>query len=146
MRSNVRRREEKECHVCQIRWCSLDHQWANRKTCSHECKIKLSALTQMDPLAPYSMHKRRNPFAPPPLSVVAKLTGVPFVVARAILGGQARMKKLPEAQRRALGRRAGKASAKARTPEQRSAIGRKAAAISNNKRWGTPIPEEFRNG
>jgi len=145
MRSNVRRREEKECHVCQIRWCSLDHKWANRKTCSFECKIKLSGLTQMDPSAPHSGHKRRNPFAPPPLSLVARLTGVPFVTARAILGGRARMRSLPEHRRRALAKKAGRASAKSRTKEQRAYIGRKAAAISNHKRWGTPIPEEFKD-
>ena len=135
--ANIRRREERECHVCGIRWCSLDHVWANRKTCSQECRHALSGLTQRDPSAPYSEHKPTGPFAQPRLSVLAKMTGVPFAVLRARKGGES----LSRAQRRKLGRIGGKASMAKRTPEQRSAIARKAAARTNHKRWGTPLPE-----
>lgn len=139
--ANIRRREERECHVCGIRWCSLDHVWANRKTCSQECRHALSGLTQRDPSAPYSEHKPTGPFAQPRLSVIAKMTGVPFATVRGILGGQARMHKATERQKSAMGRKGGKAAMAKRSPEERSAIARKAAARTNHIRWGTPLPE-----
>lgn len=138
---NVRRREVKACHVCGIEWCSLDHVWANRKTCSQECRHALSGLTQMDPQAPYSGHKHRRPLAGPRLSDVAKATGVPFATMRGILGAQAAQRKMTPAFLSAIGRKGGRASMAKRAPEQRRAIARKAAARANHKRWGTPLPE-----
>jgi len=133
---NRKKRIECECHVCMVRWCSLDHRGV-RRTCSQECRHRLSGLTQMDPTAPFSGHKRANPFAPPPLSLVAKLTGVPFATLR----GRAGARALTPKQRRALGRKGGKASMAKRSPEQKTAIAKRNAAHTNHKRWGTPLPE-----
>ncbi len=137
---NRKKRIECECHVCMVRWCSLDHRGV-RKTCSQECRHRLSGLTQMDPTAPHSGHKHLNPFAPPRVSVMARLTGVPFATARGILGGQARMRKATAKQRTAMGKKGGRAAMAKRSPEQRTAIARKAAARTNHVRWGTPLPE-----
>jgi general stress protein YciG len=41
-----------------------------------------------------------------------------------------------------MGSRGGKARMKNLTPEERRAIGRKGALVTNNKRWGTPIPKD----
>lgn len=133
---NRKKRIECECHVCMVRWCSLDHRGV-RKTCSQECRHRLSGLTQMDPTAPYSGHKRANPFAPPPLSLVAKLMGVPFATLR----GRAGARALTPKQRRRLARIGGKASMAKRSPELKSAIAKRNAARTNHKRWGTPLPE-----
>lgn len=138
--SNVRRREECECWVCGVQWCSLDHRGV-RKTCSQECRHRLSGITQMDPMAPWSGYKHQRPLAGPRLSDVAKATGVPFATARGILGAQALHRKLTPARASAIGRKGGRASMAKRTPDERSAIGRKAAARANHKRWGTPLPE-----
>lgn len=132
--------------MCGIQWCSLDHRWANRKTCSQACRHALSALTQMDPMAPHSGHKHRRPLAGPRLSDIAKATGVPFATMRGILGAQASFAKLSDARKLAIARKGGKASMAKRSPEERRAIGRKAAALANHKRWGTPVPEEFSHG
>lgn len=135
---NVRRREECECWVCGVRWCSLDHRWANRKTCSQECRHALSGITQRDPSAPFSGHKVT---LVPSLSEVARSIGVPFASMRGRLGAQASLMKLSPARRSAIGRKGGKASMAKRSPEERSRIGRLAAARANHKRWGTPLPE-----
>ena len=136
---NVRRREERECHICRIRWCSLDHRWANRRTCSEECRHRLSGITQTDPTARWS--KYRSPMAGPRLVDVAAAAGLSVASVRGVLGGQARMRKLTKEQRRAMGRKGGKKSARSVDPDVRRAISRRAAAVTNHKRWGTPLLE-----
>ena len=71
------------------------------------------------------------------MSVVARLTGVPFASMRGRKGALSLTRK----QRSKLGRAGGRASMAKRTPEERLAIGRKAAARTNHVRWGTPLPE-----
>lgn len=133
---------ELECHVCQIRWCPLGAKVAKRKTCSEQCRHEASALAQMDPMAPNSLHKHRRPGGFPKLSDIAAALGVSFLSMRGKLGGAARARALSDAQLRAIGKKAGKAaSAYNRSPAGRERA-RRGVAMLNHKRWGTPLPEE----
>lgn len=136
-------RIELECHVCQIRWCPLGAKVARRKTCSQECRHLSSSLCQRTPGSPYSMYPHPLQGTPPKLSAVATMTGVPFLTLRGRLGGQARQRALKPGEQMAMLRKAGKAaSAYNRSPAGRERA-RRAAAITNHKRWGTPLPDGF---